>query len=434
MYEDLFSNMSYDNKTHQIKIKDKYLIEKDSKLEFSILPSNEGFSFYNEFDDGWALFSHKSNKFITNEGLSDKPYKFNINLDIQEEIIASMTSYPARIDKTCPSAIWHILQQTMLPDKILLILSIDEFPNKEKNLPKSILALTEICEKIKVVWSNGNLKAYKKSIEAIKLYPYSIIIQVDDNMILPNNYFKTIYNEYVHHYRQCAVTSANYKIHGVYYSLYGANCLYKKRFFGNWYKRLFEEVVLKHGIDVIVMEDTIMDHAMLIEGRRAIKDDDSRVVMDNYKIITEGRLTKHGNPDYENKQRIMYYAINQFLNKLGISNARLLYHSGLIVCITGKYQLRKLINVFIYQTKPPVKILLCDADEKFEESRVEIIYVNYKELFKLYGKYYICLIDSTQSFKYPQDYLEKMYNNAFHGIHKPFIVGKIYAPYMLKEF
>ena len=58
------------------------------------------------------------------------------------KVIISLTSYPARID-TVHLTIRSILRQTVQADKILLWLSIEEFPNKYADLPQNLLLIKE---------------------------------------------------------------------------------------------------------------------------------------------------------------------------------------------------------------------------------------------------------------------------------------------------
>ena len=74
------------------------------------------------------------NKFLNtlsrepNHSLSDK---FS---HIDEKIILTMTSYPGRINEVLNS-IKLLFANTIKPDRLVLNLSTEEFPNKERDLP-----------------------------------------------------------------------------------------------------------------------------------------------------------------------------------------------------------------------------------------------------------------------------------------------------------
>ena len=57
-----------------------------------------------------------------------------------KQVIVSVTSYPARINEVV-LAIKTIYRQTMLPDKVILWLGEEKFPNKFDDLPKELLQL-----------------------------------------------------------------------------------------------------------------------------------------------------------------------------------------------------------------------------------------------------------------------------------------------------
>lgn len=76
-----------------------------------------------------------------------------------EPAIISLTSWTARINtvgltiyslaKNCPG--FHII----------LCLAVDEFPNKEHNLPKSLLLLAA-RNIVEILWVEKNMKSFKK--------------------------------------------------------------------------------------------------------------------------------------------------------------------------------------------------------------------------------------------------------------------------------
>ena len=57
-----------------------------------------------------------------------------------QELIVSLTSYPARID-TVNQTIETLLNQSLCPDKVILWLAPEKFPNREADLPQQLLDL-----------------------------------------------------------------------------------------------------------------------------------------------------------------------------------------------------------------------------------------------------------------------------------------------------
>ncbi len=95
------------------------------------------------------------------------------------DIIISLTSYPERIG-TLHFVIKSLLEQTIKPYKIVLYLAIEQFPNKDKDLPLDLLELKN--ETFEIHYCE-DLKSYKKLIPALKEYPDKVIITVDDDLI-----------------------------------------------------------------------------------------------------------------------------------------------------------------------------------------------------------------------------------------------------------
>ena len=109
------------------------------------------------------------------------------------KIIISLTSYPERI-KTVHLTINTLMQQTLKPDKIILWLSEEEFPNKNQDLPEDLLQLQSLG--LTINWCE-NLKSYKKLVPALIEYPNDIIITVDDDLYFENDTIESLYNSYL---------------------------------------------------------------------------------------------------------------------------------------------------------------------------------------------------------------------------------------------
>jgi len=111
-----------------------------------------------------------------------------------KQIIISLTSWKKRIQNV-PMVIQSILTGTKTPDKIVLNLSTEEFSLKDKELPTYLLMLKE-TNKIEINWVKENTKAFKKIIPTMKLYPESIIISIDDDIIYPEFFVEKMVSKY----------------------------------------------------------------------------------------------------------------------------------------------------------------------------------------------------------------------------------------------
>lgn len=98
-------------------------------------------------------------------------------------IIVSLTTFPARIEK-----VWFVIEsminQTVKPDKIILWLSNDQFQN-ESLLPKYLLEQRKRGLEIRFV--DEDLRSHKKYYYAMKEFPKSMIITIDDDLFYPSD-------------------------------------------------------------------------------------------------------------------------------------------------------------------------------------------------------------------------------------------------------
>ncbi|PUU88404.1 hypothetical protein, partial [Halanaerobium sp.] len=116
----------------------------------------------------------------------DNNYKNN---KTNENVIISLTSFPARIDKVW-IVIETLLRQTKSPNKIILWLAESEF-NSIDDLPNNLLEQQEYGLEIKFC---ENLRSHKKYYYSMKCYPESIIITVDDDTFYPENLVEKLLN------------------------------------------------------------------------------------------------------------------------------------------------------------------------------------------------------------------------------------------------
>lgn len=109
------------------------------------------------------------------------------------QLIVSLTSYPERM-YDIHYCLYSLLTQSIKPDQLILWLAEEEFPNKEKDIPKKVLNLQKYGLTIK--WCN-NIKSYKKLVPTLKEYPNDIIVTADDDIFYPKNWLEKLYNEYL---------------------------------------------------------------------------------------------------------------------------------------------------------------------------------------------------------------------------------------------
>lgn len=95
----------------------------------------------------------------------------------EQEVVVSLTSFPARIEE-----VWIVIEclfrQTYKADKIILWLSIKQFPKQD--LPQKLKDQTKRGLDIRFV--EEDLRSHKKYIYAFEAFPNAQIITVDDDL------------------------------------------------------------------------------------------------------------------------------------------------------------------------------------------------------------------------------------------------------------
>ncbi len=119
--------------------------------------------------------------------------EFGLNSEKRKvQLIVSLTSYPKRIEEV-KFTIYSLLNQEVKPDKLILWLATNEFPNKENDLPEELIKFKEYG--LTIQWCDIT-KSYKKLIPALKEYPNSLIVTADDDLFYPTNWLRKLYEEH----------------------------------------------------------------------------------------------------------------------------------------------------------------------------------------------------------------------------------------------
>lgn len=96
-----------------------------------------------------------------------------------EKIVVSLTSFPAAI-KYAASAIKSILRGSLLPDKLVLYLTFDQFKNID--LPEELKTLEKENEIFEIRDYPNEIRSYRKLIPALKDFPDDVIVTIDDDV------------------------------------------------------------------------------------------------------------------------------------------------------------------------------------------------------------------------------------------------------------
>ncbi len=105
------------------------------------------------------------------------------------EVIISLTTFPARIDKVWIT-ISTLLNQTLKPKRIILWLAEEQFPRREIELPKKLIKLKNRGLEIRFC---DDLRPHKKYYYTMKENPDNIVVTVDDDMLYPENMLEQLW-------------------------------------------------------------------------------------------------------------------------------------------------------------------------------------------------------------------------------------------------
>jgi Glycosyl transferase family 2 len=98
-------------------------------------------------------------------------------------VIVSLTSFPARVDRVRPT-LWSILAQSRPPDRLVLVLAEDDFP--DRRLPSRITELETLGVELR--WVARNIGSYKKLIPILADHSTDLIVTADDDVLYPRNW------------------------------------------------------------------------------------------------------------------------------------------------------------------------------------------------------------------------------------------------------
>lgn len=110
-----------------------------------------------------------------------------------EKACISLTSWKARIN-TVAKTLYSLIK--MCPGfHIVLVLSKDEFPLMEKELPDNLMLFIE-NKLIELFWIRPNLKSFKKVLFTMDKYRDVPVISADDDCIYTCNYAQELYDKW----------------------------------------------------------------------------------------------------------------------------------------------------------------------------------------------------------------------------------------------
>lgn len=95
------------------------------------------------------------------------------------KLVVSLTSFPAAIDYAV-LAIKSLLKGSLLPDKLILYLTFDQF--SEVGIPEELRLMEKDNDIFEIRDYPKDIRSYRKLIPALKDFPEAIIVTVDDDV------------------------------------------------------------------------------------------------------------------------------------------------------------------------------------------------------------------------------------------------------------
>lgn len=218
--------------------------------------------------------------------LSGYDYK-KLDASLKPSVIVTMTSWKKRINEVIKT-IKSCNIQTHIPDKIYLNLSIEEFPGKENDIPEEIVRYESNHTNFMINWVDGtNTKSFKKIFPILKYCRYNdIIIAVDDDIILPNDFIESRLKDYETY--KSPITSAISVDFTLHCKKINAGSLFTKKMFANWEKLYTTDVIQTYN------DDRTYLYILYLNGYRPItstKYDIRSIVKDLANKNTENKLS-----------------------------------------------------------------------------------------------------------------------------------------------
>ena len=116
-------------------------------------------------------------------------------------VVVSLTSWRGRIySEIVQLVLFSLLKQnTKYRYKVVLVLSEEEFPRKEAELPENIVKMAEKVEHLEILWTYRNTRALKKLDPTMAAYPDLPVITTDDDIIVKEDFVEQFMNAHTSH-------------------------------------------------------------------------------------------------------------------------------------------------------------------------------------------------------------------------------------------
>ncbi len=160
-----------------------------------IFEFTERFYWSKRTSDFFALiFLKKLYIFFVNVWFRLSCYLFPINVKLDHSgsrVVVSFTSIPNRIFRV-KYVVESLFRQTVLPDRIILYLSLKQFNNTKKILD---IFRYDINRGLEIIFVDEDLGPHKKYFYAFQSFPYSKVITIDDDIFFSKDFIEELISE-----------------------------------------------------------------------------------------------------------------------------------------------------------------------------------------------------------------------------------------------
>jgi len=112
---------------------------------------------------------------------------------MKEKVIVSLASYPPGMGVVVPT-LRSLLNQSVMPDKIILNLTDPEYPDHK--IPADLKKLADENPILEIRFYPRNIRSYSKLVPALRTFPDAVIITVDDDVLYQRNMIKNLLRQH----------------------------------------------------------------------------------------------------------------------------------------------------------------------------------------------------------------------------------------------
>ena len=254
-------------------------------------------------------------------------------IEKEDTLIVSFTSWKKRI-QYCKHVVDLMMKQTTLPDKIILNLSEEEFPNKYNDLPAELIQEETHNTLFEIYWVKENTTVWKKIIPTMNRFPQALVFSIDDDIEYPDNYISEMYNTYCENNKCYPVVAYEFMINdNLCHS--GPFTLTSKKFYNDLLNKIYDELIYPTINERKWQSDIVYYKVTNALGYKYIKCEN----IDGNTLYRKSQINKENkystwDKEYKNERKENIDLINKYIKQQYdfLKCKKVIY-----TCITGNY-------------------------------------------------------------------------------------------------